>query len=246
MSSFGLFCLIVGNANVYQNFRLSHCTDLHHTTMQGKLGIFANLAAISPSSNKTMVLFMWKKGGKGYWLSKQQNYQTFVMMLCGSNELMHVKNEEPQWNVGNIQCFYNKLRMKSRLHMDAFVGMRVNNSPSISISYLDSLGLHQVETAFKICSYLLVFSYLQVPHFIKWWLLAQGSFGQWWLLVSVWRALSICGMSPGKNTGQMNANGPDATKHLDLAKWHFSTSEKALTLKFELRRIKHCTGTRFI
>lgn len=29
-------------------------------------GNFTNLAATSPSSNKTMVLFMWKKGGKGY------------------------------------------------------------------------------------------------------------------------------------------------------------------------------------
>lgn len=90
------------------------------------------------------------------------------MMLCGSNELICVKNEEPQRNVGNIRCFYNKLSMKSRLHMDASDGIRINNSPSISTSYLDSLTLHQVETAFKICSYLLVFSYSQVPHFIKW------------------------------------------------------------------------------
>lgn len=29
-------------------------------------GNFTTLAATSPSSNKTMALFMWKKGGRGY------------------------------------------------------------------------------------------------------------------------------------------------------------------------------------
>lgn len=131
------------------------------------------------------------------------------MMLCGSNQLIHGENEEPQRNVGNIQSFYNKLRMKLRLHMDAFDGIRINSSPSISASYLDSLALHQVETAIKIRSYLLVFNHLQVPHFIKWWLLAQGSFGQWQLIISVWSAPSdLWNVSPRETTGQMNAKWP--------------------------------------
>lgn len=78
-------------------------------------GTFTNLA-ISLLKQNHGIIYMEEKGK---WILTKQ-IAVLVMMLCGSHELTLVKNEEPQRNVGSIQCIYNKLRTKQRLHVDAF------------------------------------------------------------------------------------------------------------------------------
>lgn len=78
-------------------------------------GNFTNLA-ISILKQNHGIIYMEERGK---WILTKQ-IAVLVMMLCGSNESILVKNEEPQRNVGSIQCIYNKLRIKQRLHVDAF------------------------------------------------------------------------------------------------------------------------------
>lgn len=50
--------------------------------------------------------------------------------------------------------------------------------PTVSSSYFDSMATHQAGAPFLVCACLLIIKYLQTPHFMKWCLLAHGSFGQ--------------------------------------------------------------------
>lgn len=164
-------------------------------------------------------------------------------MLYESNELMLIKNKEPQRNTGSIQCINHRLGVERKLHMDAF-----ERKTKLS-SYLHVLPwlpvLYQVKTVFLICPYLLIFKCLQSVH-------AMVTFCPrfFWTVGSHYDVCQVCSFNlwavlPAENSGQMKTEWLWC-KHLDAREWHFSVSEWVLTAKYGLRFAKPSTGKHFI
>lgn len=125
-------------------------------------------------------------------------------MLYESNELILIKNKEPQRNIGSIQCINHRLGVEQKLHKDAFERKNKLPSPPHHLHVLPWLPvLYQVKTIFLICPYLLIFKCLQSIYAMVtfcprlFWTMGSHHDLRLVCFFSLWTVL------PGENTGQM-------------------------------------------
>lgn len=127
-------------------------------------------------------------------------------MFYESNELILIKNKEPQRNIESIQCIDHRLGVEQKLHMDAFERKnKLTTSPPTPPYTCPTVTPCPIpsETVFLICPYLLIFKCLQSIY-------AMVTFCPrlFWTMLSHYDLclvsfFSLWTVLPGENTGQM-------------------------------------------